>query len=543
MTIDRFLRLFDFFSVILRAATLTFQTLTIGGIAFLALVLKPSPSETQPIWGSGRRWVLRSAVALAVAQTVFLSTNLFILIATTGLSLGEALGANMVLAAALSIVASLAIAFLSSGERWQGSPWIFVPAGLLLVSSVITSHSMGRLDHRMPLALLTSLHQGATAVWIGGLPFLVFVLFRARDAGLMREASQRFSKVALASVSALAAAGLALGVVYTGSWSGLYGTAYGAMVTGKVVLFGSLLVLGAINFLNVRATQVDDAACMTRVRCFGEAEIGIGITVLLAAASLTSQPPAVDLTVGRLTGAEIAARMTPKWPRFTTPSVKELPETVLAAQPGISPAVSAVSAATAAKIAEEQDIAWSEYNHHWAGLVVLAMGLLAFLARTNHFPMARNWPLIFIGLAVFLFFRADPEAWPLGPRGFWQSWLNPEDLQHRLFVVLIVAFAIFEWKVQTRRVTLPGPALVFPAVCVLAGAALLTHSHSLANIKEELLAEYSHLPIAVAGVLAGWSRWLEIRLPAGDRAKPVLSWIWPVCFILVGAILLNYREA
>ena len=29
------------------------------------------------------------------------------------------------------------------------------------------------------------------------------------------------------------------------------------------------------------------------------------------------------------------------------------------------------------------DMKWSEYNHHWMGLIVLAMGLLAFLARTG----------------------------------------------------------------------------------------------------------------------------------------------------------------
>ncbi len=144
---------------------------------------------------------------------------------------------------------------------------------------------------------------------------------------------------------------------------------------------------------------------------------------------------------------------------------------------------------------------------------------------------------------MFLFFRADPEAWPLGPRGFWESWLNPEDLQHRFFVLLIVAFAVFEWRVETGRIAARWPALVFPGVCALAGAALLTHSHSFGNVKEELLAELSHTPIAIAGVLAGWSRWLEIRLPGGDRTKPWLSWIWPVCFILVGAVLLNYREA
>jgi hypothetical protein len=30
---------------------------------------------------------------------------------------------------------------------------------------------------------------------------------------------------------------------------------------------------------------------------------------------------------------------------------------------------------------------------------------------------------------------------------------------------------------------------------------------------------------------AGWARWLELRLP-GDWRQPLLSWIWPVCFVL-----------
>ena len=72
------------------------------------------------------------------------------------------------------------------------------------------------------------------------------------------------------------------------------------------------------------------------------------------------------------------------------------------------------------------DIAWSEYNHHWAGLIVLAAGALALLARTGTAPWARNWPLAFLGLAVFLFLRADPENWPLGPRGFWASFAVAE---------------------------------------------------------------------------------------------------------------------
>jgi len=59
-------------------------------------------------------------------------------------------------------------------------------------------------------------------------------------------------------------------------------------------------------------------------------------------------------------------------------------------------------------------------------------------------------------------------------------------------------------------------------------------------VKEEFLAELSHTPLAILAVVAGWSRWLEIRL-AQDR-KHILKWIWPVCLILIGALLLNYRE-
>jgi putative copper resistance protein D len=186
------------------------------------------------------------------------------------------------------------------------------------------------------------------------------------------------------------------------------------------------------------------------------------------------------------------------------------------------------------------DIAWSEYNHHWAGLVVLAIGILAVLSR--RFSWARHWPLTFLGLAVFLLIRADPENWPLGPRGFWESFQVAEVAQHRSFVLLIVAFAVFEWTVQTRRTALQRAGLVFPLVCALGGAFLITHSHSLGNVKEEFLAELSHIPLALLAVVAGWSRWLEIRLPR-NRTQLVAAQIWPVCFVLIGTVLLYYRES
>ena len=66
----------------------------------------------------------------------------------------------------------------------------------------------------------------------------------------------------------------------------------------------------------------------------------------------------------------------------------------------------------------------------------------------------------------------------------------------------------------------PRAALVFPLLCAAGGTLLLTHSHAIANVKDQLLIELTHTPLAIAGIAAGWARWLEIRLnprenPAG----------------------------
>ena len=173
---------------------------------------------------------------------------------------------------------------------------------------------------------------------------------------------------------------------------------------------------------------------------------------------------------------------------------------------------------------------------------MLAAGILALLSRLPKARWARNWPLVFAALAVFIVLRGDPECWPLGPRPFWASMVVPDMLQHRLYALLIVAFAVFEWGIQTGRWHARWAAMVFPLLCATGGALLLTHNHSVGNIKEELLAEMSHTPIALLGATAGWSRWLELRLP--DRKESRLaSYVWPVCLILVGLVLLNYRES
>lgn len=267
--------------------------------------------------------------------------------------------------------------------------------------------------------------------------------------------------------------------------------------------------------------------------------------MFLAASSLTSLPPAADLTQDRLTVAEIVERMTPRWPSLRSPdhaslAIPELQARLDAqAAAGATRAQAYVPGGGAPPPNNAQDMAWSEYNHHWAGFFVLTMGLLAALERLG-VRTARHWPLVLLGLAVFLFLRNDPRAWPLGPAGFWESFLLPDVLQHRTFVVLVVAFAVFEWMVRVGRLPALPWGHVFPLLCAVGGGLLLTHSHAMFNLKDEFLAEVTHAPLGILGTFAGWARWLELRLPGAGRGP---GWFWTGCLIAMGLILLVYREA
>jgi len=403
------------------------------------------------------------------------------------------------------------------------------------------------MEERALLVGLTALHYLATATWIGGLPYLLLATKRIQDNEVRSSVMQRFSRLAQASVAVLLLAGLGMAWVLVGSWDAMYGTAYGVMLSAKVSMLAALLLLGAANFYIVRGLPRGSGSGAKSLVRFAEAEIGIGLAVILTAASMTSQPPGVDLTEDRLTLEEIAARYAPRMPRFSSPPLNEISESTeelikRAKAQGKPVPTSFVPGQWNIDFNKWADKAWSEYNHNCAGFVVFLLGILALLSRSRYFRWARIWPLAFLLLAVFLFFRADPENWPLGPNGFWESFQQTDVLQHRAAVLLIVVFAVFQYRVEMKWVKSMTAALVFPVVCMLGGMVLLTHTHALSNVKEELLVDLSHTPLAVLAVYAGWSRWLELRLPEDNGTRNYVAWVWPVCFILIGLLLMDYHE-
>jgi putative copper resistance protein D len=535
--------LFAFFSVILRAGILVFQSLVLGGAVFLVSVGTRSSNVslecTARIQKSSWRLLRLSAIALAAAQFFYLYVNSTVLMATAEIGMADIVGANFFIAGSVILIAALLMAFISTSKKY--AHWELATLAVAIIgASVMTNHAASRLAGRAFLVTLSLLHELAVGFWIGGLPFLMLALRSAKDLEARYCLAKRFSRLALLSVAVLVLSGAVMSVLYVQSWQGVFGTTYGVMVSAKVAMLAALLVLGGVNYRLLRKSPNEKV--LARLRRLIEAEAGIGLTVILTAASLTSQTPAVDQLDQAVTFQRIFERLKPKLPRLKYEYVAEAGST--RREPNTKTPVAVPSHArdvngVLLSAYQINNAIESESNHHWMGLVVLAMGLLALLARTGT-TWAEYWPLLLIGITLFIFIQADTECWPAGPQGFWACWAHPEDFQHRIAGLVCVGFAIFEARVRRRCKTDDPLALVFPLMCAVGGAVLLTHSHAISNVKENLLVELNHIPMGILAVFAGWTRWLELRLPEGDRGIP--SWIWPACFVLIGMGLLNYRE-
>ena len=540
--------LFGYLSIVLHGLTIAAQAACLGGIVFLLCLARPLAGSLgvkgAEITTGVRRIAAIAACALAGAEAVKLTLQTAILISTVSLSLAQSLGAMFALAGLVKIAAALLVAVLM---RRPAPPQalLLATAAVILAAATLTTHAAARIEGRTPLLVISALHQLGAAIWIGGLPCFVWALTRVDSGVAWRLIGARYSRLSMLGVGAILVSALLLAIAYIGSWQGLYGTAYGVMVGAKLAMLGLLLLLGLGNFMLIARLRADPGTPILRLRRFVEAEIGIGLTIFFAASSLTSVPPAIDVVRDQVTWQEIVERNAPRWPRLVSPDHDALALPALQAKldsetTGHGHQIAFTPGAGQMPPRNAADVAWSEYNHHWAGIFVVLIGILALLERAG-LRMARHWPLVFLGLAGFLFLRSDPEVWPLGSIGFWESLRDVEVLQHRITALLVAVFALFEWRVRAGNLAHSRAALVFPLLCAVGGMLLLTHSHAIANSKEQLLIEISHTPLALTGLIAGWARWLEIRLD-GPVARAA-GWVWPVCLLLVGFILLGYREA
>lgn len=121
----------------------------------------------------------------------------------------------------------------------------------------------------------------------------------------------------------------------------------------------------------------------------------------------------------------------------------------------------------------------SELNHHIAGLALILIALLIFAGMVPRFRSVRYaWPVLFIGLALFLAAWSDAEIWPRGNLSW--SWLihhDAEARQHKIYALLLLGLGVVEFLRARGTLNRTWQRWAFP-VLAIGGVALLTmHAH------------------------------------------------------------------
>ncbi|MFZ4502383.1 MAG: copper resistance D family protein [Methylovulum sp.] len=428
---------------------------------------------------------------------------------------------------------------------WYRAAWLAMP---MIISGAWLVHAAGRFDNPYILMGLTVIHQLGAAAWVGGVFHLIHIWILTKQqtipATLWPKLLKRFSIFGFSSVGVILLTGLPMGLQYIDSWNGLIGTGYGNLLTVKIILLGLALSLAWLNKSTVHAYFLtdNDHGLNTRLPHYLEAEAFVLITLLFTAASLASQPPAIDIPHLTATWQEVITMFAPQWPSIASPSHHDL----IAGEAG--------RVAIIGQTPSEAATAWSNYNHNIAGIFLTIMSFFAMLSYVKQRPhnasaaletffslITRYWPIGFIALGVFLFFRSDAETWPLGPIGFWESTFNNgEVLQHRIATLLVFSLGVIEVFARLPKYQKSHLPYFFPILAAFGGLMLLTHSHIGFQAKSAFLIQVGHTLMGIFSLILACGRWLELKL---DRpGKDIAGFISVAALFQIGLILMFYRE-
>ena len=214
-------------------------------------------------------------------------------------------------------------------------------------------------------------------------------------------------------------------------------------------------------------------------------------------------------------------------------------------------AAAAASAPSPAELAKlEADKRFSEFNHRFAGLFVLLLGLLALIESrlAVRYAFVRYlWALFFFIPGIYLLFLSDPESWPTGNQTlYYVITENMQVLQHKIFSILLLALSVVEYfRVRHRLRSLWAVAL-FPALAAAGALLLFVHSPqahaagmgAAAHLTMQKV-EHQHIGFAVVGL------GIALTKAATDWGRFHPRWmrnLFAVLMCTLGVLLLLYTE-
>lgn len=191
-------------------------------------------------------------------------------------------------------------------------------------------------------------------------------------------------------------------------------------------------------------------------------------------------------------------------------------------------------------------IAYSEFNHHLTGILVLIIGLsevrqalaIPFWAWSRFLL-----PGALLTAGSFLLVWSDHNAWPIGSLSFMQTFFgsDSEIFQHKSYGLLSVAVGMIELLRRFGQLGHAGWATPLPVFAIIGGLMLFGHTHGVHPSADKIAID--HAIMGTMAVTAGSFKLLSDWFRSSSNA-PSSKWelLWAGLLTLIGIQLLIYSE-
>ncbi|HEU5002790.1 MAG TPA: copper resistance protein CopC [Actinomycetota bacterium] len=276
------------------------------GLAFTELVTLGGRSASQPPRRLQRLLLASWALALIGAVGILQASRAG---AQLGLAdtLSSSIGHAFLLRAAPLVVVAIGLVLLLRPGAARRTGLLAVAAGTLasMLADVVKGHADARSTWIWFRVGTQWVHFIAAGIWIGGLAGLLLCLGPLGE-GNRAGPAKRFSFFAGISIVAVGITGTLRAIDEVGSWKGLFHTSFGQVIIVKVVLFGGLAALGALNrYRNVGRVDAHPGG----LRAAGRVELMTMAAVLAATSLLQNLAPSTSVLAAQH-AAQLAAQVT-----------------------------------------------------------------------------------------------------------------------------------------------------------------------------------------------------------------------------------------
>ena len=192
-----------------------------------------------------------------------------------------------------AVVPLLGVAFWLARGRRRWAWWAAGGLALALVATLaLSGHAMGVDSRRALIVTADAVHTLAAGTWIGSLGIILTAGRRAeRGSGLFAAQLRSFSPLAMVSVAALTGMGVVLAWTHLRTFSDLWTTGYGRILSAKVGLVGLVLLVGLWNWrMGLPRVDTPEGEVEVQRHAAWEVSLAVGVVMLTAILVHSAKP-------------------------------------------------------------------------------------------------------------------------------------------------------------------------------------------------------------------------------------------------------------